>query len=139
MTTAIYRRVSSKDQTTASQSADLDAYRDNLKAKGEEVLEFEDKFTGKSMSRPDWDRLWAAMLARNVKRIVVWRLDRLGRSCVGLAKLFKELQDHKVGLISFRDGLDLTTAAGRLMAHVLASVAEYELEVENERQAAGTK
>jgi DNA invertase Pin-like site-specific DNA recombinase len=137
MTTAIYRRVSTKDQTTASQSTDLDAYRAGLKAKGEPVLEFEDKFTGRTLKRPGWDKLWAAALSGKVKRIVVWRLDRLGRTCAGLSQLFVELQERKIGLVSLRDGLDLATAAGRLMAHVLASVAEYELEVKTERQAAG--
>ncbi len=58
--------------------------------------------------------------------------------CVsGLSRLFEELQQRKVGLVSLRDGLDLNTAAGRLMAHVLASVAAYELEVKTERQLAG--
>jgi len=54
-----------------------------------------------------------------------------------LSRLFEELQQRKVGLVSLRDGLDLNTAAGRLMAHVLASVAAYELEVKTERQLAG--
>jgi DNA invertase Pin-like site-specific DNA recombinase len=137
MTTAIYRRVSSKAQTTASQRADLDAYRDNLKANGEEVLEFEDKFTGKQMKRPSWDKLWAAICAHKIKKIVVWRLDRLGRTCAGLSQLFVELQLRKIDLVSLKDGLDLATTAGRLMAHVLASCAQYELEVLMERQMAG--
>jgi DNA invertase Pin-like site-specific DNA recombinase len=137
MATGIYRRVSSKDQTTASQGADLDAYRESLKSKGEEVKEFEDKFTGRVMSRPAWDRLWKAVEEEKINRIVVWRLDRLGRTCVGLSRLFQELRERKVTLVSLKDGLDLGTAAGRLMAHVLASVAEYELEVKTERQAAG--
>jgi DNA invertase Pin-like site-specific DNA recombinase len=115
----------------------LDAYRARLEAKGEKVLEFEDKFTGKTLRRPAWDKLWAAALAGKIDQIVVWRLDRLGRTCAGLSQLFVELQERKIGLVSLRDGLDLATAAGRLMAHVLASVAEYELEVKTERQAAG--
>jgi DNA invertase Pin-like site-specific DNA recombinase len=137
MATAIYRRVSSKQQTTASQSADLDAYRDALKAKGEDLVEYEDKFTGKTMKRPGWDRLWKEVLAGKVTKIAVWRLDRLGRTVSGLSQLFEELQSRKVGLVSIKDGLDLNTPAGRLMAHVLASVAVYELEVKNERQMAG--
>src|SRR5262249_48294286 len=137
MTTAIYRRVSTKDQTTASQRVDLDRYRNDIKAKGEEVTEYEDKATGKTMKRPAWDKLWEAVCARRIRRIVVWRIDPLGRTCVGLSKLFHELQEYKVNLVSLRDGLDLHTPAGRLMAHVLASVAQYELEVKNERQMAG--
>jgi DNA invertase Pin-like site-specific DNA recombinase len=137
MATALYRRVSSKQQTTASQSADLDAFRDTLKAKGEDLVEFEDKFTGKVMKRPGWDKLWKEVISGKVSKIVVWRLDRLGRTVSGLSQLFEELQSRKIGLVSIKDGLDLNTPAGRLMAHVLASVAVYELEVKNERQMAG--
>ena len=55
----------------------------------------------------------------------------------GLTALFGLLQERKVNLVSLRDGLDLSTAAGRLMAHVLASVAQYETEIRAERVLAG--
>jgi DNA invertase Pin-like site-specific DNA recombinase len=131
--TAYYLRVSSKTQDTESQEADMRAHA----AKAKDAKFYRDKFTGKAISRPDWDRLWSDVCSGKVDRIVVWRLDRLGRTVSGLSKLFEELQDRKVGLVSLRDGLDLNTPAGRLMAHVLASVAAYELEVKTERQAAG--
>jgi DNA invertase Pin-like site-specific DNA recombinase len=137
MATAIYRRVSSKDQTTASQGIDLDAHKAGFLARGETVVEYADKFTGKTMNRPGWDKLWKDALVGKVDKIVVWRLDRLGRTVSGLSRLFEELQHRKIGLVSVKDGLDLNTAAGRLMAHVLASVAAYELEVKTERQSAG--
>jgi len=137
MTTAIYKRVSSKTQDTKAQAHDLDAYRKQLEAKGDTVLEYVDKFTGKVMTRPGWEKLWADVLAGKVDRIVVWRLDRLGRTVSGLSKLFEELIARKVPLVSLKDSLDLGTAAGRLMAHVLASVAAYETEVRQERQLAG--
>jgi DNA invertase Pin-like site-specific DNA recombinase len=137
MAIAIYRRVSSKKQDTRSQARDLDEYRKKLEAEGHTVVEFEDKFTGKTMSRPGWDRLFQGVTDRKVERIVVWRLDRLGRTVSGLAKLFEDLIERKVSLISLKDSLDLGTASGRLMAHVLASVAAYETEVRLERQLAG--
>jgi DNA invertase Pin-like site-specific DNA recombinase len=137
MATAIYKRVSSKTQDTKAQAGDLDAYRKRLEAEGETVLEYTDKFTGKTFSRPGWDQLWNDVLAGKVDRIVVWRLDRLGRTVSGLARLFEELIGRKVPLVSLKDSLDLGTAAGRLMAHVLASVAAYETEVRHERQLAG--
>ena len=65
------------------------------------------------------------------------RLDRLGRTAAGLTALFEDLRRRKIGLVSVRDGLDLETPAGRLMANVLASVAAYENEVRSERIAAG--
>ncbi len=133
MATGYYYRASSKSQDLKSQEADMKAHGD----KEPDAVSYRDKFTGKSLDRPGWNRLWADVLAGKVQRIVVWRLDRLGRTVSGLSRLFEELQTRNVGLVSLRDGLDLNTAAGRLMAHVLASVAAYELEVKTERQLAG--
>lgn len=83
------------------------------------------------------DRLMADVRAGKVGTVVVWRLDRLGRTAKGLTALFDELRERNVGLVSLKDGLDLSTAAGRLMANVLASVAAYETEVRAERVSAG--
>jgi DNA invertase Pin-like site-specific DNA recombinase len=132
MKTAYYLRVSSRTQDTKSQEAEMRAH-----AAKADAWWYKDKFTGKTLSRPGWDKLWADVLTGKVNRIVVWRLDRLGRTVSGLSRLFEELQERKVGLVSLRDGLDLNAAAGRLMAHVLASVAAYELEVKTERQREG--
>jgi DNA invertase Pin-like site-specific DNA recombinase len=68
---------------------------------------------------------------------VVWRLDRLGRTAAGLTKLFADLQDRKIGLVSLKDGIDLSTASGRMLANVLASVAQFETELRGERVRAG--
>jgi len=133
--TAIYTRVSSKSQDAASQFPDLKRW---AKASGdEEILWFGDKCTGKSMDRKGWDELWRGVQDGRITRIVVWRLDRLGRTASGLTKLFEDLVNLKVNLVSLRDGMDLATPAGRLMANVLASVAVYETEVRSERQLAG--
>ena len=72
-----------------------------------------------------------------IKKVVVWRLDALGRTAKGLLTLLDELQQLGVGFVSLREGFDLATPAGRLMAGVLASVAAYETEVRKERQLAG--
>jgi DNA invertase Pin-like site-specific DNA recombinase len=133
---AIYMRVSSRQQDTRSQEPDLkrwvEAYADGVPVKW-----YHDKFTGKTMDRPGWSRLEADMVAGNVLKIVVWRLDRLGRTAAGLTALFEELQRRHVGFEALRDKVDLSTAAGRLMANVLASVAAYENEVRSERIRAG--
>ena len=73
----------------------------------------------------------------SISAVVVWRLDRLGRTAKGLTALFDDLVKSKVNLISLRDGFDLSTPAGRLIANVLASVAAYETEVRAERVIAG--
>ena len=89
------------------------------------------------MDRPGWQKLQAAIDGGQVQKLVVWRLDRLGRTASGLCKLFEELYAKKVRLISLKDSVDLETPAGRLIANVLASVAAYETEVRGERVKAG--
>jgi DNA invertase Pin-like site-specific DNA recombinase len=132
--TAIYVRVSSKTQDEASQLPDLHRYARGVDGP---VVWYRDKFTGTSMDRPDWKRLESAVAAGEVARVVVWRLDRFGRTAKGLTALIADLVERGVGMVSMREGLDLLTPAGRLMAHVLASVAQYETEVRSERQLAG--
>ena len=131
---AVYLRVSSKNQDTRSQEPDLRRWAD---AQDKPVKWYSDKFTGKTMDRPGWGKLEADIRAGKVATIVCWRLDRLGRTAKGLTALFQTIQDRRVGLVSIREGLDLSTPAGRLMAHVLASVAQYETEVRGERVRAG--
>lgn len=131
---AIYVRVSSKQQDHASQMPDLERW---VAAQGGAVAWFRDKFTGRSMDRPGMDKLLAELRAGKVERIVVWRLDRLGRTTKGLCQLFDELGERKVDLVSLKDGFSLASPAGRLHARILASVAEYETEVRAERVAAG--
>jgi len=131
---AIYVRVSSKNQDTRSQKAELERWAATQDAP---IKWYSDKASGKSMDRPAWNKLWQDVESGLVAKIVVWRLDRLGRTASGLTKLFDDLIARKIGLFSLRDSLDLETAAGRLMANVLASVSAYEREVRAERQTAG--
>src|SRR5215472_16751842 len=131
---AIYLRVSSRTQDTASQETELERW---AQAQSEPVIIYRDSFTGKTMDRPGFSRLERAIAAGHVSTLAVWRLDRLGRTAKGLTALFEDLRYRKVNLVSLRDGLDLSTPAGRLMANVLASVAAYETEVRSERQMAG--
>jgi DNA invertase Pin-like site-specific DNA recombinase len=132
--TAVYVRTSSKSQDTRSQEPDLRRY---VESHGEMAQWYRDTFTGKSMDRKGWDRLMEEVRSRKVTKIVVWRLDRLGRTARGLTALFDDLLALKVNLVSLKDGVDLNTAAGRLMANVLASVAQFETEVRAERVLAG--
>jgi DNA invertase Pin-like site-specific DNA recombinase len=133
-TTAIYVRVSHRDQTHASQLPDLERWAE---AHDGPVNWFKDKFTGRTMARPGMEKLMEALHAGKLCRIVVWRLDRLGRTTRGLCQLFDDLQERKVDLISLKDGFSLESPAGRLHARILASVAEYENEVRRERVLAG--
>lgn len=131
---AIYIRVSSKKQDTKSQEPDLHRWAD---AQDAPIKWYSDKATGKNMDRPGWNKLDDALKTGKISQVVVWRLDRLGRTASGLTALFDELRNRKVNLVSIKDGLDLSTPAGRLMANVLASIAQFETEVRGERIAAG--
>ena len=131
---ALYLRVSHRDQSHASQLPDLERWAE---AHAGRVEWFKDTFTGRTMNRPGMDRLLVALRAGRLCRIVVWRLDRLGRTTQGLCQLFDELQERKVDLVSLKDGFSLSSPAGRLHARILASVAEYETEIRAERVHAG--
>lgn len=131
---AIYVRVSTKTQDQRSQLPDLEKW---ASMQDDEIVWYRDKATGKTMDRPAWNKLVEAIKGGKVLKVVVWRLDRLGRTAKGLTALFDELCQRRVGLFSLRDSLDLSTPAGRLMANVLASVAAYETEVRAERVQAG--
>jgi DNA invertase Pin-like site-specific DNA recombinase len=132
--TAIYLRVSSKQQDHASQLPDLERW---VAAHDGEVQWHRDKFSGKSMDRPGMEKLMDDLRAGKIERIVCWRLDRLGRTTRGLCQLFEELGERKVDLVSLKDGFSLASPAGRLQARILASVAEFETEIRAERVAAG--
>src|SRR5271154_3944369 len=131
---AVYVRVSSKQQDQRSQEPELTRW---VQAQEGEVVWYRDKFTGKTMQRPGMDKLLKDIESGKISSIVVWRLDRLGRTAKGLTALFEDLREKGVNLVSMKDGLDLSTPAGRLMACVLASVAAYETEVRAERILAG--
>ena len=134
---AIYLRVSSSSQETKSQEADLNSYQAAAEAKDEMVKVYREKRTGTNYDRPEWQRLWANVQKGDVIRIVVWRLDRLGRLAGQTIQLMDELEAKGVGFFSIRDGFDPSTPAGRLTRNVLASVAQFETEVRSERQRAG--
>ncbi|MBW3597203.1 MAG: recombinase family protein [Planctomycetes bacterium] len=131
---AIYVRVSSCQQNHRSQMPDLEQWAAN---QDEPVVWYTDKKTGKSMNRPGWKKLEEAIRLGKVSTLVIWRIDRLGRTVKGLATLFDELCQRKVNLVSLKDGLDLSTPAGRLVANVMASAAQYQSEIAGENILAG--
>jgi DNA invertase Pin-like site-specific DNA recombinase len=137
-TIALYVRVSGRSQDTKSQEPDLIHWAENLPtAQKGPLVWYRDKFTGRTMDRPGFSKMMAEVEAGRVGTVAVWRLDRLGRTAKGLTALFQDLRDRKVNLVSLRDGLNLKTPSGMLMANVLASVAAYETEIRRERVIAG--
>jgi len=130
--TAVYLRVSTQQQDHRSQVADLERWLEAF-ANERTTIWYRDKQSGTSMDRPGWQKLEKAIDAGQVEAVICWRLDRLGRSASGLTTLFDKLAARRVNLISLRDGVDLSTPAGRMLAGVLASLAQFENEVRSER------
>jgi len=133
---AVYVRVSTGGQELRSQIPDLERWLAAYAA-GAEVRWYHDKASGATSDRPGWRELEAALRAGEVARLVVWRLDRLGRMAAALTTLLDDLVHLGVGFTSVREGIDLETPAGRMLSGILASVAQYEREVARERQTAG--
>ncbi len=122
-----YARVSKGDQNLTLQT-------EALTGAGVERL-FTDKMSGAKTSRPGLDE--ALAFARPGDVLVVWKLDRLGRSMKGLIDLASELASRGVGLRSLTDGLDTKTASGRFFFNIMASLATMERELMLERTEAG--
>lgn len=132
---AIYLRVSSKDQSHASQEPDLERWAASCDMP---VKWFRDKASGRSMDRPGWNALEADLRAGKLAKIVVWKLDRLGRTACELLKLRDEIVARKVDLVCVMSGvMSLDSAEGRMMFGVIAQFAEFEREIRGERQGAG--
>ena len=124
-----YARVSTTDQDPALQ---LDA----LKAAGC-IKVFTDKTSGTLDRRPQLDRLLDQL--RPGDTVVVWRLDRLGRSLRDLLDISEMLRERDVALRSLTDHIDTGTAAGRMLYAVLGAVAQFERDVLRERTVAGMR
>ncbi|MFC1482349.1 recombinase family protein [Myxococcota bacterium] len=122
-----YARVSTDDQK-------LHLQRDALHAAGCERI-FEEKHTATNGPLPSRDQGLA--FARRGDVLVVWRLDRLGRSLRDLVELVASLNECGVELRSLRESIDTTTAAGKLIFHIFAALAEMEAEILRERTRAG--
>jgi len=122
-----YARVSTDAQTTALQ---LDA----LRSAGVDAV-FEDSASGASRSRPGLTQAFEDLCAGDT--LVVWRLDRLGRSLRDLLDVSEMLRARDVALRSLTDHIDTGTAAGRMLYAVLGAVAQFERDVLRERTIAG--
>ncbi|EKO3611857.1 TPA: recombinase family protein [Proteus mirabilis] len=123
-----YARVSTDDQN-------LHLQRDALVAAGCEII-YEDKASGKSTARPELDNCLKAL--RPGDTLVVWRLDRLGRSLGDLVKVVTNLiEERGVGFLSLHEQIETNSASGKLIFHVFAALAEFERNLISERTKAG--
>jgi len=114
----------------------LDLQKDALKAAGvPENLIYEDKASGRSMDRPGLARVRKVM--REGDCLVVWKLDRLGRSALGVAQTVKAMEEQGVHFKALDYDIDTTQPFGKLVFHIMAAIAELESALISERTKAG--
>ncbi len=138
MRTALYCRVSTLDkgQDAGMQLREL---QEHCQRRGWEIVgEYIDAgISGSKASRPELNRLMADAKRRKLDAVLVWKLDRFGRSLKHLVNSLAEFESLGVAFISLKESLDLTTPAGRLMFGVIAAMAEFERDLIRERVKAG--
>ena len=122
-----YARVSTHDQN-------LDLQRDALMRAGCSTV-YEETASGKASSRPELEQCRKALRAGDT--LVVWRLDRLGRSLPDLVQIVAEMEHLGIGLESVTEKIETGSAAGKLVFHVFAALAEFERNLIRERTHAG--
>ena len=122
-----YCRVSSNDQT-------LNLQKDALKKAGCEKI-FSDTVSGAKESRPGLAQCLDQL--RKGDTLVVWRLDRLGRSLKHLLTLVEDFSTRGIGFVSLTEAIDTTTSGGKLVFSIFGAIAEFERQIIRERTNAG--
>jgi putative DNA-invertase from lambdoid prophage Rac len=140
VTTAIYARVSTSDQNCEMQVCELHEYADR---RGWEVAgEYVDTgWSGAKASRPELNRLMKDAALRRFDAVLVWKLDRFGRSVRNCLDGIEALRTNGVRFLAVSQSIDTdeSNPTARLLLHILASVAEFEREIIRERVCAGVK
>ena len=130
-----YVRCSTAEQNDRLQRQ---AIRRWLKAEGiGQARWYADKATGRNGNRPQWKRLLKAVQQGEVGTVVCWKADRCSRSLRDASNLYADLIRRGVRFVSLTEGFDLGTPAGKAMAGMCATFAEYEWAIRRERQVAG--
>jgi putative DNA-invertase from lambdoid prophage Rac len=138
MKVAIYARVSTKEQNVNTQ---LNLCREACERCGYEIFkEYVDiGESGRKYSRPQFDEMLIMMRRYRFHAIMVYKIDRIGRSMAHLVNLFEEFQKKKVHFISVTQNIDSTTAEGRMFMRMMMVLAEYEREMTVDRVKSGIK
>ncbi len=131
----LYARVSTNDQQTlAMQNREM---REYTARRGWTIALQVREVNSGAARREAREKILEAARRREIDAVLVWRLDRWGRSVTDLLATLQELEHLGVGFVSLTEALDLTTPAGRAMAGLLAVFAEFEREILRERTKAG--
>ena len=124
-----YARVSTKDQNLELQIDALEKY-------GCQKI-YSEKAKGAKADRPKWQELLNQIESGDT--LVIWKLDRMGRSLHHLIKVVTELMEKNISIISLNDPIDTTNIQGKLMFNIFASLAEFEKDLIRERTMAGLR
>ena len=135
MKSAIYARVSTVDQQTLPMQ--INAMKDYVNNRKWILVKEVTEIGSGATKRPLREELMRLARQREIDNIIVWKLDRWGRSVPDLISSLNELQEIGVGFVSITEALDLTTSVGRAMAGMLAIFAEFERDILKERIKAG--
>ena len=122
-----YARVSTQEQKLSSQ-------KDALKQNGCERI-FPDKISGAKEKRSGLDKALEQLRAGDT--LVVWKLDRLGRSLSHLVEMVNDFKEREIGFRSLQESIDTNSGVGKLVFHIFASLAEFERDLIRERTMAG--
>lgn len=139
MRAALYARVSTADQHNAIQVRELTDY---VQRRGWELAGiYQDQISGAKASRPGLDKLMSDARQRRFDVVLVWKLDRFGRSLVHCVSGIQELASLGIRFIATSQGLDTdeSNPASKLLIHILAAVAQFERELIRERVSAGMR
>jgi len=132
MKAALYLRVSTIDQTTLNQELELKDYckRNNIELS--EIYK-DEGISGAKTSRPELDRMLQDMRQKRFDSVIIWKLDRLGRSTQHLLQLLQEFQNKGVNLIVTDMNMDTSTPQGKFFFTIIGAIAELEREMIRER------
>jgi DNA invertase Pin-like site-specific DNA recombinase len=138
MRTALYARVSTSDKGQDPEMQ-LRELREHCERRGWTIIgEYVDVgVSGSKDSRPELNKLMADAKRRKLDAILVWKLDRFGRSLKHLVNSLAEFESLGIAFISLKESLDLTTPAGRLMFGIISAMAEFERDLIRERVRSG--
>ena len=135
MKTAIYARVSTDEQTTDNQVIELKKVAERNGWEIEAI--YADTISGAKSKRPQLDKLMKAIMRKEIDMVMVWSVDRLGRSLQHLTTLLSDIHSKGVDLYLHQQGIDTTTPSGKMMFQMCGVFAEFERSLIRERVMAG--